>query len=382
MNGLEQAIPILGIPVAVGAVLAIILWWAVGKAHTKIGKFDVEGHWEKWKYFYYITIGISVFFGAAAFAPYFGAILTPLGAFLAAIGKGTTGQVNLTQNPWPLNNAKLDVAVGDTLGAGIAKFNGTFVVYTASGPNGQLIAKDSITVTSGGGQSTRAMYSTGEKYYGKLTIGSQVAYYGPFTLPMIAGGATATVHTWPVDFILLDTSGFSISCMYKGSAIASYGEYNATTKGDTAPTLSFQLSENTLNKGFVQYLDMGKNIERQLLVVVRLNDTHADDVQITGTPTGMPDGIWWPGRSSTDDRYFFFVPGDHLYLWRDSNNNELDAGSIPFSLALDMSNTHAGSSVRLCVQLYVNSNWNYYQGANGQPSRATLVATQIVYLKW
>ena len=319
------------------------------------------------------ALGTPIFtFGAVGTSPILKEI-PGVGPWLYGVIAPPSGGTLPPPGEWILTG-KIDISVSDKLGGVTADMDGSAYLY--SGAPGALVPLETVTVTNGVGQSSINTYKSGDIFYMKVVVGSQTKWFGPITLPKQPQGSQATTHAVAVSLAQIDASGFSVTCNYKGTAISSYGSHNGTTTSDDYPMLNFGLYETTANKGFEQYQDFEKNWWREMIVVVRLNNTGADNVIITSYPAG-----WTLTRSSTDDRYYVFKPGDHLWLWKNSAGEVIDPGSLPFSLGFDISGVTAGQSVRVGIDLIINSNFDYYKTNNANPTGYTTVKSFVVYLK-
>ena len=354
-------------PIGLLALVAVVITWALAKAKFKPVKFlDFAAIWKKFSALLLIVALATPILDYAAVGPYMVAVW---GAFFPP-----TGPIPPTPTDEWILTGKVDISVSDKLGGVTADMDGNAYLYSGTPP--ALVPLETVTVTNGVGQSSINTYKSGDAFYMKVVVGSQTKWFGPEVLPKQPVGSQATTHAVAVSMAQIDTSGFSITANYKGTAISSYGSHNGTTTSDDFPLINLGLYETTANKGFEQYMDFEKNWQRDLIVVVRLNNTGADNVLVTSYPAG-----WTLTRSSTNDRYYVFRPGDHLWLWKNSAGEVIDAGSIPWGLGFDISALTAGQSVRVGIDLIINSNLAYYTANNANPTGYTTVKSFILYLK-
>jgi len=366
MNPLETLI--FGYPIALLAIVLVLLVFVLAKLKVKFfGKWgNFPAIWSKLGSALVVGALVIGFLGWGVVYPYIAGII-------ATIFPTPVGPQPPPTGEWVLTG-KIDISVSDKLGGVTADMDGSAYLYTGS--PGALVPLETVTVTNGVGQSSINTYKSGDSFYMKVTVGSQTKWFGPITLPKQQQGSQATTHAVSVSMAQIATSAFSITANYKGTAISSYGDHNGTTTSDDYPIINFGLYETTANKGFEQYTDFEKNIVREIIVVVRLNNTGADNVLVTSYPAG-----WTLTRSSTNDRYYVFKPGDHLWLWKTSAGEVIDAGSIPFSLGFDISGLVDDQSVRVGIDLVINSNFDYYRTNNAHPSGYTVVKSFVLYLK-
>jgi hypothetical protein len=189
-------------------------------------------------------------------------------------------------------------------------------------------------------------------------------------------------------------STFTVTWMNGTTPIADYGFYNGTSNSNDYPELSFTVSYPTISSGWIDYFDYERNVARELYMVLRFNNTGADNV--ANNILAIPDGTWaGPVSRASNDYYFAFrivnpisvsVAGipqwfNGLIRLVDSSGTPIYNGKKDYSIKFDISALTAGQSVRVGYTLYCDAPFLWYTGHGGHYSGAVTLVDGRLYLQ-
>jgi hypothetical protein len=320
-------------------------------------------------------------------------IFTPMIYVQGQIGGRSIAQIawpTVEEHPGgtkPLTQAHIVVQLQNELeqrSTGVKDLTGTVGLYKVDAlhPVGNLDFQETVTIAAGTGTST-GFYDSGEQFYCLLTSGGVSTWVGPKTLPEVdKDDQVTTTHSLKLKMVPYNTTGFAGAWANGTVVIGNYGEYNGTDSGDY-PELKFTLSYTETNLGFLVFSDpsilyKGLPVQRDHYVVVKVNNTGTDGIQIT--PDSKIVSSWTLVRQNTDEKWYVFNVGS-LYKSVDANNRPVLSGDISFLFDYDISSLTAGQSVRFGWYEYIGAPWQYYATNGGHYSGATLVASGCIYLQ-